>query len=77
MSIWLQAEWRNVVFGYTDAELMGTASLLGTDIIVYSKAGESMRWLTYPASFNLPDTTETAIYLEDRSDHVNVVIRVE
>ena len=61
----------------TDAEIMAAASLLGTDIVVYYKVGKKMQWLTYPASFNIGDTTVTAIYLVNRNNHFDVVIDVE
>lgn len=62
----------------TDAEIMATASHLGTDIIVYSKTGNGeMEWLTYPASFFLSQTTRDGIYLENKSVHFNVVISVQ
>ncbi|KAL8610943.1 hypothetical protein ACOMHN_042560 [Nucella lapillus] len=60
----------------TDIEVVATANLLGCDIIVHSKYGEEMRWLRYPASFSLRQKTDTAIYLENRSDHFNVVLSV-
>ena len=61
----------------TDEEIMATASLISTDIIVYAKHGKNMQWLIYPASFSLQETTETAIYLENRSDHFSAVLGVE
>lgn len=60
----------------TDAEIMATASLIGCDVIVYSKFGNSMEWLTYPASFSLGTKTEYALYLQNNSDHFNVVLTV-
>ena len=60
----------------TDAEIMATANLLGCDIVIHTKVGDSVDWLTYPASFNLQSTTEQALYLENKHDHFNVVISV-
>ena len=37
----------------TNAEIMATANLLSCDIVIHTKVGDSMEWLTYPASFNL------------------------
>ena len=56
---------------------MATASLISTDIAVYTKHGKNMQWLTYPASFSLQETMETAIYLENKSDHFSAVLGVE
>ena len=60
----------------TDAEIMATANLLSCDIVIHTKVGHSMDWLTYPASFNLQSTTEHALYLENKHDHFDVVISV-
>lgn len=60
----------------TDAEIMATASLIGSDIVVYAKAGQTMQWLRYPASFSLQKQTDHAIYLENQCEHFNVVISV-
>ena len=43
---------------------------------VYTHFGHSKQWLTYPASFDLSILTEDALYLENLSEHFNVVINV-
>ena len=60
----------------TDAEIMATANLLSCDIVIHTKVGDSLNWLTYPASFNLQSTTEHALYLENKHDNFDVVIGV-
>lgn len=60
----------------TDAEIMATANLLSCDIVVHTKVGDSMDWLTYTASFHLHATSETALYLENKLDHFDVVLSV-
>lgn len=60
----------------TDAEIMATANLLSCDIIIHTELGDSMDWLTYPASFSMQSTTEHALYLENKHDHFDVVISV-
>ena len=60
----------------TDAEIMGTASLLGIDVVVYSKYGDKMDWLTYSASFNNDIHSDTAVYMTNNNDHFNVVLSV-
>ena len=67
---------RNGVWA-TDAEIMATASLLEHDIVVYTKSGDSLQWLTFPSSFTLTNTSMTALYLENLSEHFNVVINVQ
>ena len=44
----------------TEAEILGTASLVNVDILVYSKYGQSMKWLCYPASISLDNLTPDA-----------------
>ena len=61
----------------TEAEILATANLIQHDIVVYEKSGDSMEWLTYPASFTLTNTTETALYLENLAKHFNVVINIQ
>lgn len=61
----------------TDAEIMATASLLGFDIVVYTKAGDSFDWLTYPASFKHDVKSDVAVYIENLCDHFNVVLAVK
>ena len=60
----------------TDAEILATANLLRLDIVVYTKVGDSMDWLTYPASFDLQSTTEHGLYLQNQNGHFDVVISV-
>ena len=60
----------------TDAEIMATASLLECDIEVYAKAGKSMKWLRYTASFSLDKLTDHAIYLQKLREHFYVVNNV-
>ena len=60
----------------SDAEVMASASLIGCDIVIYSKVGQSMKWLTHPASFTLQILADTTLYLENISHHFNVVINV-
>lgn len=60
----------------TDAEILATANLLGWDIVVYTKVGDSMDWLIYPASFDLQSTTEFGLYLQNQNGHFDVVISV-
>ena len=52
----------------TEAEILATANLIQHDIVVYAKSGDSMEWLTYPASFTLTRNTETALYLENLAE---------
>ncbi|KAI6649016.1 hypothetical protein LOD99_6899 [Oopsacas minuta] len=61
----------------TEAEILATANLIQHDIVVYAKSGDSMEWLTYPASFTLTETTETALYLENLAEHFNIVINIQ
>ena len=43
-----------------EAEILGTASHVNVDILVYSKYGQSMKWLCYPASISLDNLTPDA-----------------
>ena len=43
---------RNGVWA-TEVEIVAAASMLGADFVVYTKYGDSEKWLTYPASFSL------------------------
>ena len=61
----------------TDAEMMATATLLGIDIVVHSKVADRMEWLRYPASFSNERTSDFAIYLQNSSEHLNLVISVQ
>ena len=60
----------------TETEIMATANLLNHDIVIYCKSGHQMLWMTYPASFTCIDVDESAIYLENISEHFNVVLTV-
>lgn len=62
----------------TDAEIMGAASLLQTDIHVYSrvptKTGVKYAWLRYPAGFKFSQKTNNGLYLQNLyNDHFDVV----
>ena len=61
----------------TDAEMMATASLLGIDIVVHSKVADRMEWLRYTTSFSNERTRDFAIYLQNISEHINLVISVQ
>ena len=61
----------------TDVEVMATASLIGCDIAVYPKVSHSMQWLMYPASFSPHILTDHVLYLENVSEHFNVVTSVQ
>jgi hypothetical protein len=60
----------------TDVEIVATANLLGCDIDVYTQVGSSKRWMRYPATFSLQETSEVGFYIENSSDHFNVVLSV-
>ena len=57
----------------TDAEVMATASLICYDVAVYTKVGYSMQKLKYPISSSLQSMTDHTLYLENVSEHFNVV----
>ena len=61
----------------TDAEMMATASLLGIDIVVHSKVAGRMEWFRYPTSFSNERISDFAIYLQNISEHINLVISVQ
>ncbi|XP_071092712.1 uncharacterized protein [Haliotis cracherodii] len=61
----------------TDAEIMATASLLQTDIVVYTHYGKELKWLCYPASFTLEKLSIGAVYLTNLHEHFDVVINVQ
>ena len=59
----------------TDTELLGCASLLNCDIIVYAQSASSgFKWLRYPASLSLDDPSPNCLLLINRSEHFNVVV---
>jgi hypothetical protein len=59
----------------TDAEILGAASLLQTDIAVYASYGSLLKWLIYPSSFSLTSRTLDAIFISNMSgDHFDVVL---
>ena len=60
----------------TDVEIMATATMLGCDAVVFAKFRHEMRWLRYPASLSLDQLSTTSIYLENLSDHFDVVLSV-
>jgi hypothetical protein len=61
----------------TDAEIMVAAKLFSCDIVIHSNIGDSMKWVTYPASFDPDSTTDHAIFLINKHYHFDVVISVE
>ena len=60
----------------TDAEIMATANLLVYDIFIYSMNGDHMAWMNHPSSFSLQNTTNFALYIENVSNHYDVVMSV-
>lgn len=59
----------------TDAEIIGCASLLGLDIKVFAKHGETYEWVTFPASLNLSATTIECVFLDNSNgNHFDVVL---
>ena len=50
----------------TDAEIFASAHLIERDIVILSNYGREMKWLRYPASFNLNITTADAVFLEKK-----------
>lgn len=61
----------------TDAEIMATANLLRTDIVIYTEVGQAMDWSRYPASFSLQAATKHALYLVNKHNHFDDVISVQ
>ncbi|XP_023932797.1 uncharacterized protein LOC112042458 [Lingula anatina] len=60
----------------TETEILAAAHLLQTDIYVYSKPGDSWKWLKYSANFldQNNHSHNTAIYLQNtNSDHYDIV----
>ena len=60
----------------TDADMLAPHSLLDIDI-VHSKVADDMEWLRYPASFSNERTSDFAIYIQNISEHLNLVISVQ
>lgn len=60
----------------TDAEILATASVLGTDIVIYAKHGLQKEWLRYCASLSITNETSDAIYLTNLDNHFNVVLDI-
>ena len=59
----------------TDAEILGAASLLQTDILVYSQYGSSFKWAAFPASLELGNWSAEALFLDNSSgQHFDVAI---
>ena len=58
----------------TDAEIMGAASHLHSDIFVYTLSGESNKWLKYPSTFCLDSSSASALYIRNESEHFDVVL---
>ena len=61
----------------TNAEIIATVSFLGTDIVVRSKVPDRMEWFRYPATFSNERTSDSAIYLQNLSEHINLVISIQ
>ena len=62
----------------TDAEILGTASIIGYDITVYARYRNDYKWLTYPASLSIFHVSEHAVFLDNVSgNHFNVVVKCE
>ena len=59
----------------TDAEILGAASLIGHDIVVFSRSGDSYKWLRYTASLNFSTTTAETILLRNVSEHFEPVLK--
>ena len=58
-------------------EIMAAESLLGHDIVSYTKRGNSKTWLTYPASFSIQNLSASALYIDNLNEsHYVVVISV-
>ena len=59
----------------TDAEILATASLIETDIIVYGTYGLKVRWMIFPCSLTLTRLSSYALFLDNsNSNHFDVVI---
>ena len=60
----------------TDAEILATAFVLQTDIVVYASHGLKKEWLPYCASFTVTNETKDAIYITNSENHFNVVLDI-
>ena len=59
----------------TETEILATASLLKTDIMIYGTYGSSMKWLCFPASLSLDTLSQDAMFLSNESGtHFDVVL---
>ena len=59
----------------TDAEILATASLIETDIIVYGTYGLKLRWMIFPCSLTLTRLSSYALFLDNSTgNHFDVVI---
>jgi hypothetical protein len=58
----------------SEREIIGAASLLNVDILVYSKIGSTMSWLCYPALLSLNALKDLAIFLFPANNHFDVVL---
>lgn len=61
----------------TDAEIMATAGLLKTDIMVWCKYGSEHRWCCYPSSFSLKKLSPNVIMLLHDYDHFSVILSIK
>jgi hypothetical protein len=58
----------------TDAEIMATANLLQMDVSVWTMFGKKLKWLKYPASFNLNiPSHHTLLLVNENNQHFNAV----
>lgn len=75
VSEYLASGMRNNGVWATEIEILATASLLNTDIVVFARCGEKMDWLRYPSSLSLDVLTEEVIFLSNETkNHFNVVL---
>lgn len=59
----------------TDIEILSAASLLGVDILVYALYGNTLKWMAFPASLEVLNWSERAIFLDNsQGNHFDVVI---
>ena len=58
----------------TDAEILGAASLLNFDIVIYAEFGSKPTWLRYPASFSLCKKSKQCLLLKNFSSHFEPVL---
>ena len=59
----------------TDAEVLGAASLLSHDFVIYGKYGRGFKWFRYPASFDLNRPSERCLPLRNAAEHFEVVLK--